>query len=297
MKRKHHFLFIVLLVYVCLQATWWLYSIYKLSGEVSPSVDMDKKFSMILGEGIVFFVILTLGFFLTYRSMTKEIQVGVQQKNFLLAITHELKTPIASMKLYLQTLLKHELDDQKREEIYRKSLKDADRLNGLVENILLATKIDDNGLPLVKEELNLSGMMEKISLSLLENSGKNISVEFFIQPEVSFTGDKGAFESIITNLVSNGIKYSPKESTMCVTLVQKEGETALSISDEGPGVSREEEDLIFDKFYRSGNEETRNQKGTGLGLYIVRELVEQHEGGIQVKRNKPKGSIFVASFK
>lgn len=297
MKRKHHFLFIVLLVYVCLQASWWLYTIYKLSGEVTPAVDMDKKFSMILGEGIVFFVILTIGFFLTYRSMTKEIQVGVQQKNFLLAITHELKTPIASMKLYLQTLLKHDLDEKKKEDIYRKSLKDADRLNGLVENILLATKIDDNGLPLAKEELELSQLLEKISLGLLENSGKNVSVEFFIQPDVKFVGDKNALESIITNLVSNGIKYSPEGSTMCVTLVQKEGETALSISDEGPGVSREEEDLIFDKFYRSGNEETRNQKGTGLGLYIVRELVEQHEGIIQVKRNKPKGSIFVASFK
>lgn len=297
MKRKHHFLFIVLLVYVCLQATWWLYTIFKLSGEVTPVVDMDKKFNMILGEGIVFFVILTIGFFLTYRSMTKEIKVGEQQKNFLLAITHELKTPIASMKLYLQTLLKHELSDQKREDIYRKSLKDADRLNGLVENILLATKIDDNGLPLVKEELDLSEMLEQLALGLLENSGKNVSVEFFIQPDVKFQGDKQAFESIITNLVSNGIKYSPEESTMCVTVVQKEGETALSISDEGPGIDREEEDLIFDKFYRSGSEETRNQKGTGLGLYIVKELVEQHEGSIQVKRNKPKGSIFVASFR
>jgi K+-sensing histidine kinase KdpD len=84
---------------------------------------------------------------------------------------------------------------------------------------------------------------------------------------------------------------------MCVTLVQKNNETALSISDEGPGVSASEAEKIFEKFYRSGNEETRSQKGTGLGLYIVKKLVEQHNGMIQVKPNVPNGSIFVASFR
>ena len=258
---------------------------------------MDRKFYMIMGEGAVFFVILFTGFLVTYRSFNKEIQVGNQQKNFLLSITHELKTPIASLKLYLQTLLKRDLDRAKQKEIIGKSIKDADRLNGLVENILLATKIDDNGFPLNPEELDLSGMMETATLDLLESSGKEVDVEFFIQPDVTFKGDKDAFDSILQNLISNALKYAPEGTTMCVTLVQKGGETALSISDEGPGVSNAESEKIFEKFYRSGNEETRSQKGTGLGLYIVRKLVEQHNGMIQVQPNKPKGSIFVASFR
>ncbi|MBO72340.1 MAG: two-component sensor histidine kinase [Flavobacteriales bacterium] len=297
MKRKNLILFTVLLVYVSLQSVWWLYNIYRLSAQVTDATDMDRKFYMILGEGGVFFIILFTGFLLTYRSFNKEIQVGNQQKNFLLAITHELKTPIASLKLYLQTLLKRTLNPSKQEEILNRSVKDADRLNALVENILLATKIDDNGLPLNPERINLSEMMEKVTLDMLESSGKTVDVEFFIEPEVYFQGDKDAFYSILINLIGNALKYSPEKSSICVTLVQKGKETALSISDEGPGVSMDETEKIFDKFYRSGNEETRSQKGTGLGLYIVKKLVEQHNGMIQVKPNVPSGSIFVASFR
>lgn len=297
MKRKHHLLFIILLVYVCLQASWWLFNIYELSAQLTPADEMGRKFYMILGEGAVFFLIILTGFLLTYRSLNKEIQVGNQQKNFLLAITHELKTPIASLKLYLQTILKRDLDQTKRNEILEKSIKDADRLNGLVENILLATKIDDDGFPLNPENLDLSDMMQTKALELLESSGKEVDVEFFIQPDVKFRGDKDAFDSILTNLMSNALKYAPEKTSMCVTLVQKGGEIALSVSDEGPGIAFEEVDKIFEKFYRSGNEETRSQKGTGLGLYIVKKLVEQHNGIIQVKPNKPKGSIFVASFR
>jgi|TARA_B100000795_G_scaffold217732_1_gene171730 two-component system phosphate regulon sensor histidine kinase PhoR len=298
MKRTNQYLFLILLLYVILQAAWWLYSIYQLSAEViNEKEELDRKTSMIIGEGAVFLLILIVGFFLTYRSLRKEVQVSAQQKNFLLAITHELKTPIASIKLYIQTLIKRELEEEKRQDILRRCVKDADRLNGLVENILLATKIDDDSFPLTKENLNLSEMMESISLELLENSGRNVSVEFFIQPDVIFNGDKDAFTSIITNLVSNALKYSPDESTICVTLVQKDREVALSVSDEGVGVSRDETHKIFEKFFRSGNEETRKQKGTGLGLYIVKKMVNQHQGIIEVKRNKPKGSIFVASFR
>ena len=297
MKRKNLILFIVLLAYVSLQSIWWLYNIYRLSAHITHESNMDRKFYMILGEGGVFFLILFTGFLLTYRSFNKEIQVGNQQKNFLLSITHELKTPIASLKLYLQTLLKRNLNSNKQEEILNKSVKDADRLNALVENILLATKIDDNGLPLNPEKLDLSSMMEKVTLDMLESSGKTVNVEFFIQPNVYFNGDRDAFYSILINLVGNALKYAPEGSTMCVTLVQKGNEIALSISDEGPGVSNSEIEKIFEKFYRSGNEETRSQKGTGLGLYIVKKLVEQHNGMVQVKPNVPKGSIFVASFR
>ena len=298
MKRTNQYLFLILLLYVILQAAWWLYSIHQLSVEViNEKEELDRKTSMIISEGAVFLLILIVGFFITYRSLRKEVQVSAQQKNFLLAITHELKTPIASIKLYIQTLIKRDLKEDKKRDILGRCVKDADRLNGLVENILLATKIDDDSFPLSKENLNLSEMMESISLELLENSGRDVSIEFFVQPDVVFKGDKDAFTSIITNLVSNALKYSPEKSTICVTLVQKDGETALSISDEGAGVIRDETEKIFEKFFRSGNEETRKQKGTGLGLYIVKKMVNQHEGLIQVKKNKPKGSIFVASFK
>ena len=137
MKRTNQYLFLILLLYVILQAAWWLYSIHQLSAEViNEKEELDRKTSMIISEGAVFLLILIVGFFITYRSLRKEVQVSAQQKNFLLAITHELKTPIASLKLYLQTLVKRDLPQEKQKEILGKSIKDADRLNELVENIL-----------------------------------------------------------------------------------------------------------------------------------------------------------------
>ena len=191
MKRTNQYLFLILLLYVILQAAWWLYSIHQLSVEViNEKEELDRKTSMIISEGAVFLLILIVGFFITYRSLRKEVQVSAQQKNFLLAITHELKTPIASIKLYIQTLIKRDLEEDKKRDILGRCVKDADRLNGLVENILLATKIDDDSFPLSKENLNLSEMMESISLELLENSGRDVSIEFFVQPDVVFKGDK-----------------------------------------------------------------------------------------------------------
>lgn len=297
MKKRNHILFIFLIVYVVLQSIWWLYNIYDLSAQVKADNELRGKLYMILGEGAVFFVIVSIGFFITYRSLNKEIQVNHQQKNFLLSITHELKTPIASLKLYLQTLIKRDLSEEKRTGILHKSIKDADRLNNLVENILLATKIDDNKFPLHFEQFNLSDLIESKSIEMLESSGKMLNFEFFIDPNISFNGDKDAFESILSNLLSNAIKYAPENSSVCVTLVEREGEIALSVSDEGPGIPLKEHRSVFKKFYRTGDEETRNKKGTGLGLYIVKKLVDQHEGLIQIKPNKPKGSIFVISFK
>ena len=104
MKRTNQYFFLILLLYVILQAAWWLYSIHQLSVEViNEKEELDRKTSMIISEGAVFLLILIVGFFITYRSLRKEVQVSAQQKNFLLAITHELKTPIASIKLYIQT--------------------------------------------------------------------------------------------------------------------------------------------------------------------------------------------------
>jgi two-component system phosphate regulon sensor histidine kinase PhoR len=175
-------------------------------------------------------------------------------------------------------------------------LSDTDRLNNLVESILLATKIDDRSLFLHKSTLNLSQLIQDTALQLMESNTKKLDFEFLLEPDLKFIGDENAMVSITTNLVSNAIKYSPDNSNITITLMKKESHVLFSVTDQGAGVPLEERNKIFNKFYRIGDENTRKQQGTGLGLFLVKYLVEQHNGSVSVQNNSPKGAIFACKF-
>lgn len=272
--------------------------ILTLQNEGSPEILIEKanldqklyaRIWMVLGEGSVFFILLSIGVWQTLQSFRKEVSLARQQKNFLLAVTHELKSPIASVKLYLQTMQKRELEREKQNEILAKAIADTDRLGSLVENLLLATKIDRSDYMLHFEELNLSVLVAQIVATHPEN--KRLKTE--IQPEIKMQADKLAFTSVVVNLLENALKYS--EQTVTVKL-QCEKNILLSVIDSGSGIPDEEKQKVFEKFYRIGNEDTRKSKGTGLGLYIVKNLVERHNGTINIKNNHPAGSIFEIEF-
>ena len=295
-NRKIYWLFIVLLLYVFAQSLWWLYNIYHLTIEHNTPSDVSRKLWMVLGEGGVFLIILSIGFYITYKSFKKEIQFSNQQRNFLLSITHELKTPIAATKLYLQTLHKRDLDKEKQNDIILKSLDETNRLNDLVENILTVTSLEENAYVLIKEKFNLSESIQNIALKMMETNKRNIDFEFIIQPDVYLNADKNSVQMILVNLIGNAIKYTHEKTAVIISLFEKEGHIAFSISDNGPGIPKEDKDKVFEKFYRIGNENTRKTKGTGLGLFIVKQLVEQNNGTVLLKRNKPSGCIFVCTF-
>lgn len=295
-NKKVYTLFFSLLVYVVIQSIWWMYSIYGLSFQVFSSEEMQAKKWMIFGEGAVFLLILMISFIFSIRTLKKDFNLSVQQKNFLMTVSHELKTPIASLKLYLQTLLKRDLAVEKRKEILTKSLADTERLNNLVESILLATKIDDGSLFMNKHKVDLSQLVQDHTLKLMESNSKTLDIEFFIEDNIEFLGDEESIISIVNNLLSNAIKYSPDKSTITVTLMNKDSHILFSVADQGPGIPNEEKNRIFDKFYRIGDENTRKQQGTGLGLFLVKYLVEHHNGSISVQKNSPKGAIFACKF-
>lgn len=295
-NKKVHLLFFFLLLYILLQSIWWMFNIFELSTQLYTAEQMGGKKWMIFGEGAVFLFILLLSFLFAIRTLQKDLNLSQQQKNFLMAVSHELKTPIASIKLYLQTLLKRKLDTDKQEDIISKSLLDTDRLNNLVESILLTTKIEDHAVFLNLEELNLSSVTEQTTLKVMESSKKPMDFEFFIEENIVLQADENAMTSIISNLVSNAIKYSPEQSTITVTLKRENQTIQLSVSDQGTGIPTDQRNKIFDKFYRIGDENTRKQQGTGLGLFIVKYLTEQHQGSVNVQKNSPKGAIFTCTF-
>lgn len=281
-----------------LQSIWWLHNTWNLYKEVYTGEELERKFWMLFGEGSVFIGLLFFGFFITYRAFKKEMAVSNQQRNFLMAITHELKTPIASIKLLWQTIASRKLEPEQVKDLSNKGVENADRLNQMVENILLATKIDEQLFILQKENISLKKIISDVLQRNQNGFLKHHKFSFLhnVSADFTMTGDEMGLSSIVINLLENAAKYSEQGSEICIALKSNSNTISLNISDEGEGIPDEEKKNIFQKFYRVGNENTRKNKGTGLGLFIVKNLVELHNGSIEVKDNSPKGAIFTIQF-
>lgn len=257
--------------------------------------DLYKKYQrqewMILGEAGVFVISLVIGVYLINRGYNKEMNAAQQRRNFLLSITHELKSPIASIRLVLETFLKRDLPKDKMDHFSNNALKETERLNTLVNDLLLSAKLESAYQPHL-ESLDLYGVLEEI-IDKLRTKYPKINFNFSGQKELDpINGDKLGLTSVALNLLENAVKYAPESPEINIFLRQQNGTILLDIADEGMGIEDKEKKKIFQKFYRVGNEDTRHTKGTGLGLYIVNEIVRAHDGTITVADNKPKGTIF-----
>jgi len=319
------FVFYVLVLYIFASFTWWatlhvknnrqsfedkvqIMSLEFEKRELSPSLvkettaylDLQKKLKrqnwMIAGEGIIFLVLLTIGTWKIHTSFYKEIQLNRQQRNFLLSITHELKSPIAGIKLATQTMLKRALPDDKKQQLLSNSLRDSNRLQTLVNNLLMAAKLETETIVFSQENQHLSYLLERISETILTNNKNDRQFFIDIAEDLWISGDRTSLDSIFTNLLENAVKYSNKGDLIEVKAEALNGKVVISIKDTGIGIPEREQKKVFRKFYRIGNEDTRTTKGTGLGLFIVKELVQYHNGLILLKQNKPSGSIFEVSF-
>ena len=290
MKKQIGILFYVLGFYVLLQFVWWGYHLVDLTSQISQDQSqISKRIVMVLGEGLVFFTILIAGMLKIRSSLKKEIQLSERQTNFLLSVTHELKTPLASMKLYLQTMEKRQLDEGARAKLIAQAIQENTRLELLIDNILNASRIENNALNPVLSDQDLHAVLNDLVNRFNRRHMTTVSCDIEsgkLQVDLFF------LETILNNLLENALKYAGKEAQISVHGVFQSGKFMLTVTDNGPGVSQEAVPFIFDKFYRSGNEEIRNQKGSGLGLFIVSELARRHNGSIQYIPNSPKGAIF-----
>lgn len=285
--KKSIFIFYFLILYALAELVWWGFLLIK----VQP-----QKKSMIVGEGMVFILLFLVGAYYLHRALRKEDKLQDRQKNFLLSVTHELKSPLASIKLYLETILKRDLEKEQLRSFLKNSLKDIERLDDLVENMLIATKIENKSYSFPKEEFDFSDLVGKISERLQGHVCNTQTLKVSIKPGIRLLGDKFALTSVVTNLIENAVKYSPPCAEVAVRLFTKPNCIILEVADSGIGITDEEKLRIFDKFYRVGSEDTRKTKGTGLGLYIVRQVLNNHQAQIKVKNNQPAGSIFEVTF-
>ncbi|MBX2908322.1 MAG: HAMP domain-containing histidine kinase [Chitinophagales bacterium] len=317
-------IFYIVFVYTIAFSVWWAYLLYsKNEAAFSEKLELDKihytttagndadftttdtykrnfeKYQrqrvMILAEGSVFVLLLIIGLMQVRRVFAKEIALAALQRNFVHSITHELKSPLASIKASLQTFQKRNLEPEKRDKLVVNSLSDVERLESLVDNILIAAKIEREEHGLEPDLVDISFVCEQISKRYFSNK-KEIVLVTEIASNVYLKISKVGFASVVNNLVENAIKYSPENATVKLQLQQLNNIVKLTISDTGFGIPEAERSKIFQKFYRIGNEETRKNKGTGLGLYIVKRVVDVFKGKITIKNNTPSGTIFELEF-
>jgi signal transduction histidine kinase len=243
-----------------------------------------------IGEGATFLIVILIGAVVVYTSFVRRIRLSRQQNNFMLAVTHELKSPIAAIKLNLQTLEKHQLNEDKKKQLLDRSIKESNRLNDLCNNMLFASQMEGGMYKFAREPFDLS--------ELAENAIEEYAIRYprkFEQDIVQgckITGDKVMLQMAINNLLENAIKYTPEDKPIALTLDVKDKNATLCVKDQGTGIPDNEKKKIFNKFYRVGNEESRKSKGTGLGLYLTNKIVLQHKGRITVHNNTPTGSVF-----
>lgn len=319
MSKRTTLIFSVLVGYVVLQFLWWEVLLVRQSDNIislkqniaalSSSddkiilrdiADLQKKKNarvyMIVGEGTVFLLILLFGVYQVRKSIKRESELANQKSNFILSVSHELKTPIAATKLQLQTLIKHDLERDKQKELLNNALNENNRLHKLVDNVLMANQIENNNLSIQKENINLSELIETTVKRYFSEQIEKKNIVLNIEPDIFYFGDKELLPSIFINLIENAIKYSFETLAIDVVLKNINNNTILEIKDQGCGISDKEKETVFQKFFRSGSENTRKTKGTGIGLFIVKSICDLHQIQIKISNNQPTGSIFQIQF-
>jgi K+-sensing histidine kinase KdpD len=292
LKKQTTLFFYALSAYVVVQFMWWGYHLIELTQalDVNEKI-MEKRIAMVVGEGFVFIVLLLIGLWKIRSSVRKEFELSNRQNNFLLSVTHELKTPIAANKLYLQTIQKRKPDENQREELIAKALKENERLEKLIDNILHAARVENRAMQPIKEDVEVTSFLHNL-IQQAKKRYPDSRIELVSSEKIITRFDVFMIETVLSNLIDNAVKYSPGSPQITISVQHENSELLVSVLDEGIGISNEEQKRIFSKFYRVGNEEIRTQKGSGLGLYISQEFVKLHNGSIGCKPNKEKGTNF-----
>lgn len=287
-NNKSLLILFILFGYVFLQLVWWAYHIIELNKMVNTDENViHSKVMMIAGEAAVFIILLFVGLYFIRRSILNELALAHEKKNFNLSVTHELKTPIASTKLFVETLIKRDLPKEKEKDILKKVYSDQNRLQQLVEDILLASKVDESSVKVKPSTVNVKSFIAQI----VNNMVGDHPIEYDIDSDLLMKIDEFYFSSVIQNLQSNAVKYSDVNSPIKWNALRKGSKIIIRVIDEGKGIKDNEKLAVFKLFYRSGSEETRTTKGTGIGLYLVARIVALHKGKIRILDNKPKGTI------
>ncbi len=263
-----------------------------------PLREMERERTRVLwriaGQGAFMALGVLLGLTYIYRRLNAEMELMLRQRNFIAAVTHELKTPIASLRVWIETLFARELDAERKARAHEMMELDLQRLTELAGNLLDTARAEAGSLDLRLEAMELAPWLTGVCRAMdlrLGAGALGLKLEFALG--IWVMGDAKALATSVENLLSNALKYAAEPRTTTVTLDGDREEAIIVVADQGHGFASKEGHRLFQRFYRAGDEMTRLVPGTGLGLFLAREIVERHGGHLTASsRGRGLGSTF-----
>lgn len=306
MKRRHSFAY-NLAIFILAQLVWlavlllWIYwyvknnIIFEQVGEsISPQIVYDAPSVFPFVGGIVLLTGLSVSLVLIFRHLNIQIKLNAMYDNFIANVTHELKSPLSSIQLYLETLNTRNVPEAKKKEFYELMMRDAERLKNLINSILEVSAMDKKKTQKDFEIYKADETIKEIILESAQQFKLNLAA-------INFSGNAGcnilinrnSIKTVFDNLVDNSIKYSTRDLQINVLFKQNSKKFEVEFSDNGIGIPHDQIKKIFQRFYRIYESDIPNVKGTGLGLYVVREIIKNHKGKVTASsEGKGKGSKF-----
>src|SRR3954451_23428052 len=256
------------------------------------------RHGILLALGILLLMMILAGVVINTIFLVREIRRNEQHDAFINAVTHELKTPVASIRLYLQTLQTRAVEDAKRNEFYRIMLDDSDRLLATIEQILRTGRMGAARRPLNLSRVDMGGVVQQcVARARAAHPVPEDAIVFHGSPPITFAADEDEVRAAVSNLIDNAVKYSGSSVRVTVEVRREPEHVSVRVTDEGPGIPKSELTQIFKRFYRVPGALASKVKGTGLGLYIVRSVAKRHGGRAWAESEGPgKGSTFVLQF-
>ena len=272
----------------------WFVELYQNNPDLFETFLFSRRgiyfYAFILLAGILLF-----GLILTNRTIAHELELSKMKSDFVSTISHEFKSPLSSIRQLAEMLQSGRVpSENRRQEYYDVLVEQSERLTLLIDNVLDFAKIEEGRKKFDFQTLDIGSLLQKI-LSVIQDQVRH--KDFIIQLEIEkplpvIQADKESITQAITNLIDNAIKYSGEARNIIVRAFTEENYLIITVKDFGIGIKKEEVDKIFERFYRGGDELTRTVKGSGLGLTLVKQIVEAHHGQVYVKSNPGKGSTF-----
>ncbi|MFN6139204.1 MAG: sensor histidine kinase [Planctomycetota bacterium] len=287
---------VMIVMLVGLTVGWVLLNIS--SAWDAGTTNSSAVYWVLLSVGAIFFAFLLAGVILYLIWIIQNVNLNRRQSNFIDAVTHELKTPIASLKLYLQTLHRRDVEGPQRQQFYGTMMEDVDRLDRLINQLLDVARLQrDQQDPSSKEWVSLRAITDECVERVAKQHALSSEVFQVIVEDSQVLAHRIDIDVLLGNLLDNAIKYSSANPQVEVRITFQNQSALIAISDNGPGIPRHLRRKVFSRFYRAGDELERRKPGVGLGLFLVRSIVERLKGSITVsERIHKSGATFLVTL-
>jgi signal transduction histidine kinase len=285
------------IVLMAIWINWYLennLAIKEFAQEIRPDLFTAEIQWLILFEGCFLMLLILAGVYVIFVYWNKQNRLNQMQSNFVASVSHELKSPLASIQLYLETLKYQDISKEEEKDFVETMLSDTQRLSELIDNILQSSKADPKSMALQFQPVNLGAFLgEVIKGHKRQLEEKKCLVDLKLEDSPIMNLDQKALRMVFNNLISNAIRYSPVASSLNIHLYKSAKYWKVDFKDQGFGFEKKDIKKVFRKFYRVQNEDTQNIEGAGLGLFISSEIVKNHKGRLKVSSpGRGRGSIF-----